>query len=81
VLALGRFWSVLPWPLKDKIKAVHYLEEFHTYFPDNPEGLVYLAEAYLDVKKKNKARELLEKAAASGDRYYSSLAGKLLADM
>jgi tetratricopeptide (TPR) repeat protein len=81
VLALGRFWSVLPWPLKDKKKAVVYLEEYHAYFPDNPEGLVYLAEAYLDVKEKGKARQLLKKAAASDDRYYSSRAGKLLADM
>ena len=81
VLALGRFWSVLPWPLKDKKKALVYLEEYHTYFPDNPEGLVYLAEAYLDVKEKDKARQLLEKATALDEGYYSNQAGKLLADM
>jgi FimV-like protein len=81
VLALGRYWSVLPWPLKDKKKALLYLEEFHIYFPDNPEGLVYLAEAYLDVNEKDKARQLLIKAASSGDRYYRKRACKLLTDI
>ncbi len=81
VLALGRFWSVLPWPLKDKKKAVTYLEEFQKYFPNKPEGQVYLGAAYLDVKEKDKARAVLTKAAASNDKYYSSMAKDLLNDM
>jgi len=81
VLAIGRFWSVLPWPLKDKKKALTFLEEYHSYYPDNPEGLVYLGQAYLDVKEKDKAKALLEKAAASDEKFYSDQANKLLADL
>lgn len=81
VLALGRFWSVLPWPLKDKKKAVTYLEEFQKYFPGKPEGQVYLGAAYLDVKEQDKAKVVLTKAAASNDKYYSNMAKDLLNDM
>jgi tetratricopeptide (TPR) repeat protein len=81
ILAVGRFWSVLPWPLKDKKKALAYIEEYHPYYPDKPEGLVYLGEAYLDVKEKDKAKAVLQKAAASGETYYSDWAKRLLADM
>jgi tetratricopeptide (TPR) repeat protein len=81
VLAIGRFWSVLPWPLKDKKKALAYLEEYHSYYPDNPEGLVYLGQAYLDAKDKDNAKAVLQKAAASDEKYYSDQAQKLLANM
>ncbi len=81
VLALGRFWSVLPWPLKDKKKAVTYLEEFQKYFPNKPEGQVYLGTAYLDVKEKDKAKAVLTKAAESNDKYYSDMAKSLLNGM
>jgi tetratricopeptide (TPR) repeat protein len=81
ILAIGRFWSVLPWPLKDKKKALAYLEEFHSLHPGNPEGLVYLGEAYLDVKEKDKAREVLSKAAASDQKFFSDQAKKLLEDL
>lgn len=81
VLAIGRFWSVLPWPMNDKKKALMFLEEFNKYFPNKPEGQLYLGEAYLNVKEKAKAKATLEKAAASNDKYYSTSAKKLLADM
>jgi tetratricopeptide (TPR) repeat protein len=81
VLAIGRFWSVLPWPLNDKKKALLYLEEFQKYFPNKPEGQVYLGQAYLDVKDKTKAKAILEKATSSNDKYYSDMAKKMLADM
>jgi tetratricopeptide (TPR) repeat protein len=78
VLAIGRFWSVLPWPMKDKKKALEYLEEFHAMHPDNPEGLLYLGEAYLDSKEKAKAKDVLSKAAASDKKFFSDQAKKLL---
>ena len=81
VLAIGRFWSVLPWPLKDKKKALDYIEEFKSYFPDKAEGQVYLGEAYLDVKEKEKAKAVLQKAAASDEEYYRDWALRLLADL
>ena len=81
VLAIGRFWSVLPWPLKDKKKALEYIEEFQQYFPDKAEGQVYLGEAYLDVKEKDKAKAVLHKAAASDENYYRDWAARLLEDL
>ncbi len=81
VLAIGRFWSVLPWPLNDKKKALTYLEEFQKYFPNKPEGQVYLGQAYLDVSEKAKAKAVLEKAVASSDKYFSDMAKKMLEDM
>ena len=81
VLAIGRFWSVLPWPLKDKKKALTFLEEYHSYYPDNPEGLLYLGDGYLDVNEKDKAKDVLQKAAASEEKYFSDQAKKLLEDM
>jgi tetratricopeptide (TPR) repeat protein len=81
--AIGRFWSVLPWPLNDKKKAVMYLEEFAKSFPNDAEGQLYLGQAYIDVKEKDKAKALLSKAAAAGpkDKYYADQAKALLAGM
>lgn len=81
IKAIGRFWSVLPWPMKDKKKAVMYLEEFNKLFPNDVEGQVYLGQAYIDVKEKDKAKALLTKAAASSDRYYANMAKQSLAGM
>ncbi|MRR14588.1 hypothetical protein EG833_04005 [archaeon] len=81
VLGLGRFWSVLPWPMKDKKKALMYLEEFQKYFPNKPEGQVYLGQAYLDVGEKAKAKAVLDKAVASKDKYFSDMAKNMLSDM
>ncbi|HNY65206.1 MAG TPA: tetratricopeptide repeat protein [Deltaproteobacteria bacterium] len=81
--ALGRFWSVLPWPMKDKKKAVMYLEEFNKSFPNDAEGQLYLGQAYIDAGEKDKAKALLTKAAAAGpkDKYYADLAKALLANL
>lgn len=82
--ALGRFWQVLPWPMNDKKKSLMYLEEFQKYYPNDAEGMVYLGQAYLDVKEKDKAKAALTKAAAATDpkdKYYSDMAKKMLADM
>lgn len=82
--ALGRFWSVLPWPMNDKKKAVMYLEEFSKSFPNDIEGQVYLGQAYKDAKEKDKAKALLNKAASNTDpkeKYYSNMAKQILAEM
>jgi len=82
--ALGRFWSVLPWPMNDKKKAIMYLEEFQKSFPNDVEGMAYLGQAYIDVKEKDKAKAVLNKAAANSDpkeKYYSTMAKQLLAGM
>jgi hypothetical protein len=81
IKAIGRFWSVLPWPLKDKKKAVTFLEEFNKSFPNDVEGQVYLGQAYVDVKEKDKAKALLTKAASSSDKYYANMAKQSLAGL
>lgn len=75
---LGRFWAVLPWPLKSTKKSIRYFEEHHQCFPNDPEGLVWYAEALIDKNKKSQALPLLEKAAAGDHPYYSNQAKELM---
>lgn len=81
IKALGRFWFVLPWPLSDKDLSLEYLREFQSLYPDDPEGQVFLAEVLIDKKKKDEAKALLEKAAASDEKYFVDWANRLLADL
>ena len=84
VKALGRFWYVLPWPLNDKKKAVALLEEFNKSFPGDAEGELYLGQAYVSVKEKDKAKAILTKASAATapkDKYYADEAKKALAGL
>jgi len=81
ILAIGRFWHKLPFPLNKKKRAETFLEEHHKYFPDDPEGLVYYAELLIDRRKKDEARPLLEKAIAGDEPYYSKWATELLEDL
>lgn len=83
ILSLGRFWAVLPWPLKDKKKSLEYYREFQAtpFFNDNAEAYVFLAELLRDMggkENKDEADQLLEKAAASADTYYADWAKRLL---
>lgn len=64
VLSLGRFWSVLPWPLKKKDKALEYFRRYQEtqYFGELPEGIIYYVELLIDMggkKNKEEARQLL----------------------
>jgi len=84
VLALGRFWAVVPWPFKDKEKALMYYREYEAteYFAVKDEGKIYLAELLLKLKGKGdeaEARDLLKKVAESDDRYFREWATRLLA--
>lgn len=84
MIALGRFWAVLPWPMKKNKKALKYLRENLQTFPNGSnkaEVQVYLAEVLLDTGEKDEAKGLLEKAAKSDDKYYSNQAKDLLAKM
>jgi len=78
IKALGRFWFVLPWPLKDIEDSLKYFEEHHKYFPEDSEGQVWYAEALIDDGRKAQARKLLEKASDGDDAYYSKRAKELL---
>lgn len=78
ILALGRFWMVLPWPMKDNDKSEKYLNEYLKLYPNKAEAQVYLGELLIDMKKKDEAKTWLNKAAASSDKYWAGEAKKLL---
>jgi len=83
VLALGRYWAVLPWPFRDRKKALKYYREYQAtkYFADNEEAQIYLAELLLQLKgKENKkeAKNLLKKVTQSADEHFIQQANFLL---
>lgn len=85
ILSLGRFWAVLPWPLKDKKDSLNYYREYQqtSYFADSDEAHIYIAELLLDIggrDNKTEAQKLLEKAAGADDPYFSDWAKRLLAE-
>ena len=86
MLSLGRFWSVLPWPMRDREKALAYLREYQKtpHFEGNHEAYVYLAEVLIGIggeQNKTEARQLLEKASESEDAYYRDRARQLLEEL
>lgn len=88
ILALGRFWQVLPWPLNDEEKAMAYYREFQQtrYFtaPKNVRGHIYLAELLKDQwgsGPKKEARKLLTDALEiTDDPHWEEKARELLND-
>ena len=83
-MALGRFYYVLPWPFRDKQKALFYLEKFNCKTPDfySPEGIMYLGEALLDSKDSQeieRGRQFLERASTSEIPYFREESKKILA--
>ena len=86
ILALGRFWAVLPWPMYDRKKSLKYYREYQSteYFSDNIEAHVYLGELLIQMggdKNKAEAKGYLEKAAQSDDPYFRDKAKELLAKL
>lgn len=88
--ALGRFWQVLPWPLRDKEKSLAYFREYQAtpYYkdPDTVEIRVYLAELLMEDKKtREEAKTLLNEAVnittASKDAYWNKQAKALLSKL
>lgn len=84
IVALGRFWEVLPWFAgRDKNKALKLYEEAYKIMPENskyrPELLYYLGNLLVKTKKdRPRGIKLLELAAKSKDQYFSKLAQKAL---
>lgn len=80
IVALGRFWEVLPWVAgRDKKKALKLYQEAFSLMPENsryrPELLYYFGNLLVDLKKdKKRGIELLKMAANSKDEYFSKLA-------
>lgn len=87
IVALGRFWFVLPWPLNDKDKSMEYFREFQkTKFyrdPKVPEFNVYFAELLMDSRgTRAEAKALLQDLPTfSDDKYWNKKAKELLSDL
>jgi tetratricopeptide (TPR) repeat protein len=86
MLSLGRFWAVLPWPLRDREKSLAYYREYEKtpYFATNTEAQLFLAELLIQIggdKNKSEARSLLEKALKSEDPYFKDWAKQLQAKL
>ena len=83
ILALGRFWAVLPWPLANKKKSLAYYREYQQtpFFQQRDEGKVYLAELLISMGgKDNKAEagKILEQAVKTDDTYFKAWAQRLM---
>jgi hypothetical protein len=83
ILALARFWAVLPWPLKDKKKALTYYRDYQRtpYFSKKADAQVYFAELLLSLgKDENRAEAItfLKMAAQSDNKVFSERAKQLL---
>lgn len=86
ILALGRFWAVLPWPLYNNKKALAYYREFQQteYFQSSTEGRVYLSELLIKLggdRNVAEARDLLNQAILNGEPYFTDWAQRLLNKM
>ena len=86
MIALGRFWAVLPWPMYDRNKSLKYYREYQTteYFADNIEAHVFLGELLIQMggdQNRAEAKGYLEKAAQSDDLHFKDRAKELLAKL
>ena len=86
ILALGRFWAVLPWPLRDRKKALAYYREYQQtkYFATNTEAELFLAELLIQMggeKNTSEAKGYLEKGLNSNDPYFQDWAKRLQAEI
>ena len=85
ILSLSRFWSVLPWPLKDNDESIRYFKEYSKLYPDRAEFLIFYTEVLVDEggkENKAKAKELVEKVIQQNVkwRFVSQLYGYIAAD-
>jgi tetratricopeptide (TPR) repeat protein len=86
MLSLGRFWAVLPWPLRDRKKALAYYREYQQtpYFATNTEAQLFLAELLIQIggdQNKSEAKGYLEKGLQSDDPYFKNRAQELQAEI
>lgn len=87
IVALGRFWQVVPWPFNDKDKAESLYREFQKtdFYEGNAEARVYLAELLADKwgsAPEKEARKLLQEARqVADDPYWRKKAQAMLNDL
>ena len=86
MLSLGRFWAVLPWPLRDRKKSLAYYREYQDtkFFATNTEAQLFLAELLIQIggdEKKTEAKNYVENGLKSDDPYFSDWAKQLQAKL
>lgn len=86
MLSLGRFWAVLPWPFRDRKKALAYYREYQQtpYFATNTEARLFVAELLIQMggeENKAEAKGYLEKGLQSDDLYFKDWAERLQAEL
>jgi hypothetical protein len=86
MLSLGRFWAVLPWPLRDRKKALTYYREYQQtpYFATNTEARLFVAELLIQMggeENKAEAKGYVEKGLQSDDLYFKDWAERLQAEL
>jgi len=82
MISLGRFWAVLPWPMRDRKKSLKYYREYQQteWFADNTEAQLFLAEVLIQIGGKDnqaEAKGFVKKALQSDDPYFKQWAEKL----
>ncbi len=82
MISLGRFWAVLPWPMRDRKKSLKYYREYQEteWFATNTEAQLFLAELLIQMggkEKKAEAKGFVDKALQSDDPYFKSWAEDL----
>jgi tetratricopeptide (TPR) repeat protein len=86
MLSLGRFWAVLPWPLRDRKKSLAYYREYQEtkFFATNTEAQLFLAELLIQIggdENKAEAKGYLQKGLKSDDPYLKNWAEELKAKL
>jgi tetratricopeptide (TPR) repeat protein len=86
MISLGRFWQVLPWPMRDREKSLKYFREYQQtkFFATNTEVQLFLAELLIDMggaDNKAEAKGYVEKALQSDDKYFKNQAAELQAKL
>ncbi|MBS0014753.1 MAG: hypothetical protein KFF46_12380, partial [Desulfobacterales bacterium] len=89
IVALGRFWQVVPWPYNDKDRALELYREFqqtgHFKTSHGVPGHVYMAEILMDKwgsEPKEEARDLLKEAISLTDNpYWEKKARQMIDDL
>jgi hypothetical protein len=86
ILSLARFWSVLPWPMQDKKKALAYFREYEQtgFLASSAEGQVYFGELLIKLggaDHEAEARRWLELAVQAPEPYFADWARRLLAKL
>lgn len=83
ILALGRFWAILPWPVRDRDEALRYYREYQKtpFYKGDPEGPLFLAELLIEKggeKNRAEAKSILQTDLSTSVPYFLNWQARLL---